>query len=255
MFVPEQFKITNAAAVLSLMQANPFATFISHDADGLIATHLPTLTRRQGETLVVECHLARPNPHWKRLAANPDTESMMIFSGPDAYIRPGWYPSKAEAGKAVPTWNYATVHAYGRAEVIEDGAWLLRHVTELSAQQESPYEMPWQTSDAPASFIVALIRGIVGVRLTVTRVDAKGQDGPEPRHARRARRRRWSRRAQPGRRPRGVGDDAEHAQLACRWNPPSRSASACSFWRCRRDRDWRPSCRAHWRRVRSLAWR
>jgi transcriptional regulator len=177
MFVPEQYKMTDPADVLSLMQANPFAAFISHDSDGLTATHLPTVARREGETLVVECHLARPNPHWKRLAANPEAEAMLIFSGPEAYIRPGWYPSKAEAGKAVPTWNYAIVHAYGRAEVIEDGAWLLRHVTELSAQQESPYQMQWKTSDAPAQFIAALIRGIVGVRFTVSRVDAKAKMG------------------------------------------------------------------------------
>ena len=177
MFVPEQYKMTDPADVLSLMRANPFAAFISHDSDGLTATHLPTVARREGETLVVECHLARPNPHWKRLAASPDAEAMLIFSGPEAYIRPGWYPSKAEAGKAVPTWNYAIVHAYGRVEVIEDGAWLLRHVTELSAQQESPYEMQWKTSDAPAQFIAALIRGIVGVRFTVSRVDAKAKMG------------------------------------------------------------------------------
>jgi transcriptional regulator len=177
MFVPEQFKIADQAEVVSLMQANPFAALVSYDADGLIATHMPTVTRREGETLVVECHLARPNPQWKRLTANPAAEAMMIFTGPEAYIRPGWYPSKAEGGKAVPTWNYAIVHAYGRAEVIEDGAWLLRHVTELSAQQESPYEMQWKTSDAPAQFIAALIRGIVGIRVTVSRVDAKAKMG------------------------------------------------------------------------------
>ena len=161
MFVPEQYRISEPAEVLSLMRANPFAALISHDSDGLIATHLPTVTRREGELLVVEFHLARSNPHWKRLAANSDAEAMLIFSGPEAYIRPGWYPSKAEAGKAVPTWNYAIVHAYGRAEVIEDGAWLLRHVTELSAQQESPYEMQWRTSDAPAQFIALFVpRGV-----------------------------------------------------------------------------------------------
>lgn len=169
--------MTDESEVVSLMQANPFAALISHDADGLIATHLPTVTRRDGETLAVECHLARPNPHWKRLAANPDAEAMLIFSGPDAYIRPGWYPSKAEHGKDVPTWNYAIVHAYGRVEVIEDGAWLLRHVTELSAQQESPYQMQWKTSDAPGQFIAALIRSIVGVRVTISRIDAKAKMG------------------------------------------------------------------------------
>lgn len=177
MYVPAPFKVTEQSDVLALMKANPFAALISHDAEGLTATHLPTVTRQEGDALIVECHVARPNPHWKRLAANPDAEALMIFSGPDAYIRPGWYPSKAEGGKTVPTWNYATVHAYGRVEIMQDGAWLSRHVAELSEQQESPYEMPWKTSDAPAQYIAALIRGIVGIRFSVSRVEAKAKMG------------------------------------------------------------------------------
>ncbi len=177
MHVPASFKMTEQSDVLALMKANPFTALVSHDADGLTATHLPTVARQASETLVVEGHLARPNPHWKRLAANPDAEVMMIFAGPDAYIRPGWYPSKAEGGKAVPTWNYATVHAYGCAEIIQDGAWLLRHVGELSEQQESPYEMPWKTSEAPEQYIAALIRGIVGIRVSVSRIEAKAKMG------------------------------------------------------------------------------
>jgi len=177
MYVPDLFKMTEQSDVLALMKANPFAALISHDAEGLNATHLPTVARQDGEGLVVECHIARANPHWKRLAANPGADAMMIFSGPEAYIRPGWYPSKAEGGKVVPTWNYAIVHAYGRAEIIEDGAWLLRHVTELSAQQESPYELPWKTGDAPEQYLAAMVRGIVGVRVSVSRVDAKAKMG------------------------------------------------------------------------------
>jgi transcriptional regulator len=177
MYVPDTFKMTERSDVLALMKANPFAALVSHDADGLMATHLPTVTRQEGDALIIECHFARPNPHWKRLAAAPEAEAMMIFSGPDAYIRPGWYPSKAEHGKDVPTWNYAIVHAYGRPEIMQDGDWLLRHVTELSAQQESPYEMPWKPSDAPAQFIAALVRGIVGLRFSVTRIDAKAKMG------------------------------------------------------------------------------
>ncbi|HET6621886.1 MAG TPA: FMN-binding negative transcriptional regulator, partial [Dongiaceae bacterium] len=140
------------------MAANPFAILISNDGDGLMATHMPTLVKQNGEAIVIECHLARPNGHWKRLAANPDAEPLMIFSGPHAYIRPSWYPSKAETGKVVPTWNYAAVHAYGRVQVIEDGAWLLRHVTELTAQQETPCELPWSPGDAPEQYIAALLR-------------------------------------------------------------------------------------------------
>jgi transcriptional regulator len=177
MYVPASFKMTEPSDVLALMRANPFAALISHDAEGLTATHLPTVARQDGDKLVVVCHIARGNPHWKRLAANPATDAMMIFTGPEAYIRPGWYPSKAEGGKVVPTWNYAIVHAYGRTEIIEDGAWLLRHVTELSAQQESPYEVQWKTSDAPEQYLAAMIRGIVGVRVSISRVDAKAKMG------------------------------------------------------------------------------
>jgi len=177
MYVPASFKMTEPSDALALMRANPFAALISHDAEGLTATHLPTVARQDGDKLVVECHIARGNPHWKRLAANPATDAMMIFTGPEAYIRPGWYPSKAEGGKVVPTWNYAIVHAYGRTEIIEDGAWLLRHVTELSAQQESPYEVQWKTSDAPEQYLAAMIRGIVGVRVSISRVDAKAKMG------------------------------------------------------------------------------
>ena len=177
MYVPEHYKMTDLTDALALMRANPFAALVSHDVDGLVATHMPTVTKRDGEKLTIDCHFARPNPHWKRLAANPDAEAMMIFAGPDAYMRPGWYPSKAEDGKVVPTWNYAIVHAYGRAEIIEDGVWLLNHVTELTAQQESPYAAPWKPGDAPAQYIAALIRGIVGIRFTVARVDAKAKLG------------------------------------------------------------------------------
>lgn len=175
MYVPDQFKIATLSETLDVMRANPFAALVSADAEGLIGSHLPTVVKQDGDNVVIECHLARGNPHWRRLAGAG--EVMMIFSGPDAYIRPGWYPSKAEHGKQVPTWNYAIVHAYGRADIIEDGAWLLRHVDEISRQQESPYEMPWSTGDAPPGFIAALTRGIVGLRVSVTRFDAKAKMG------------------------------------------------------------------------------
>ena len=175
MYVPEQFKIADLADTLAIMRGNPFAALVSHDAAGLMATHLPTIVKSDGDKVTIEGHLARGNSHWRRLAAAPGGEVMMIFGGPDAYIRPGWYPSKAETGKSVPTWNYAIVHAYGRAQIIEDGAWLLRHVEELSRQQESPYETPWSTGDAPEGYIAAMARGIVGLSVEVIRMDAKAK--------------------------------------------------------------------------------
>ena len=176
MYVPDIYKTTDPSEALALMRANPFAALISHDAEGLTATHMPTLARQVGDAVVIECHMARPNGHWRRLAKS-GVESLMIFSGPDAYMRPGWYPSKAETGKVVPTWNYAIIHAYGTIETIQDGEWLLRHVTELTAQQESAYEMPWKPGDAPEQFIAALIRGIVGIRFSVSRIEAKAKLG------------------------------------------------------------------------------
>ncbi|HXV32140.1 MAG TPA: FMN-binding negative transcriptional regulator [Sinorhizobium sp.] len=177
MYVPSQFRIAEVAEMLDLMRGNPFAALVSHDAEGIVASHLPTLVQRDGDAISIEAHLARGNPHWRRLAAAPEAEVLMIFSGPDAYIRPGWYPSKAEHGKDVPTWNYAIVHAYGRAEIVDDGAWLLRHVSELSQQQESPYEMPWKTADAPAGYIEKMTRGILGLKVTVTRLEGKAKMG------------------------------------------------------------------------------
>ena len=115
--------------------------------------------------------MARPNPQWRSFA--PDADALMIFQGPEAYIRPGWYPSKAEHDKVVPTWNYAVVHAYGRLEVVQDQAWLLAHVSELTQQQEAPYAAPWSTTDAPENYLAMMARGIIGLKFAITRLEGK----------------------------------------------------------------------------------
>jgi len=173
MYTPAHFKIEDAAEVHALMRAHPFAILVTHGADGLTATHLPTVLKVDGASPLgrIECHLARPNPQWKTFAAG--TEALMIFHGVEAYIRPGWYPSKAEHGKAVPTWNYAAVHAYGPLRVMNDKAWLLAHVGELSDQQEAPYAAPWSTADAPQSYLEVMARGIVGLTLEIARLEGK----------------------------------------------------------------------------------
>ena len=173
MYIPAQFKVEDTGAAHALMRANPFAILITQGSEGMIATHLPTVLKTEGAEAFgrIECHLARPNPQWKSFAG--DAETLMIFQGPEAYIRAGWYPSKAEHGKVVPTWNYAVVHAYGRLETVQDPAWLLAHVSELTDQQEMPYDAKWATSDAPDSYLAVMARGIVGLRLSITRLEAK----------------------------------------------------------------------------------
>ena len=171
MYRPDHFRVDDLKEMHALMRARPFASLVSAGADGLFASHLPTVLKDEGAFGVIECHLAGANPHWSDLAEGK--EALMIFQGPEAYITPNWYPSKARHGKVVPTWNFAAVHAYGRPEVMRDRDWLLRHVTELTVQQERGEARPWQTSDAPAAFIEAMLRGIVGFRFPIGRLEGK----------------------------------------------------------------------------------
>ena len=171
MYVPDHFRVEDRAQMHALMRGRPFAALVSAGASGLYGSHLPTVLKDEGEYGTIECHLSRANPHWRDLAQGG--EALMIFTGPEGYITPNWYPTKAESGKVVPTWNYAIVHAYGRPEVKDDREWLRRHVGELTDQQEKSEAHPWKLSDAPDSYIDVMTRGIVGFRFTITRLQGK----------------------------------------------------------------------------------
>ena len=105
MYRPEHFRVEDVVRMHALMRARPFASLVSNGSTGLCASHLPTVLKDEGSYGVIECHLARANPHWKDVASG--NEALMIFQGPEGYITPNWYPSKAQHGKVVPTWNYA----------------------------------------------------------------------------------------------------------------------------------------------------
>jgi transcriptional regulator len=171
MYLPDHFCVDDVPQMHGLMRARPFAALVSGGATGLYASHLPTVLKDEGPYGVIECHLARPNPHWRDLADG--NEAMMIFQGPEGYITPNWYPSKAQTGKVAPTWNFAVVHAYGRPEVVTEKDWLLRHVTDLTAQQEKSETKPWAPSDAPSTYIDVMLHGIVGIRFPITRLEGK----------------------------------------------------------------------------------
>jgi transcriptional regulator len=212
MYQPEHFRIDDLKQMHALMRARPLATLVSAGSAGLYATHLPTVLKGIGAFGLIECHLARANPHWKDLAAG--NEALMIFQGPESYITPNWYPSKADHGKVVPTWDYAVVHAYGRPEVREDKDWLRRHVTELTAQQESSEAKPWAVTDAPESYIQVMLRGIIGFHFAITRLEGKWKMSQN--------------RMAPDRDgvvkglgTRGMGEDLEVAELVSRQVKPS----------------------------------
>ena len=125
--------------------------------------------------------MARGNDIWRALT--PQTPSVVVFNGPQAYITPGWYPGKGVDGKVVPTWNYVAVHAYGALRIVDDAEWLRRLVTRLTDVHESVSAVPWKVTDAPDAFIDQMLKGIVGVELAITRLEGKwklSQNRPEP---------------------------------------------------------------------------
>ena len=171
MYLPDKFVVRDVSELHALMRARRFAALVSAGPAGLYASHLPTVLKQEDSHGVIECHLARANPHCQELGAVG--EALMIFQGPESYITPNWYQTKADSGKVVPTWNYAVVHAYGRPEVKDDVEWLRRHVGELTAQQEQSEAKPWAVTDAPERYIDVMLRGIVGFRFVITRLEGK----------------------------------------------------------------------------------
>lgn len=145
------------------------ATLVSHGEHGLLATHLPVLVdTHEGEFGTVFGHLACANRQWQDLERGG--EALLVFQGADAYVSPGYYPSKLENPKVVPTWNYVAVHAHGPVEVIHDPVPLLEIVSRLTDMHEQSRAAPWKVADAPADYIDGMLRAIVGIRLPITRI-------------------------------------------------------------------------------------
>ncbi|MBR0831448.1 FMN-binding negative transcriptional regulator [Bradyrhizobium manausense] len=180
MYTPPAFRDDDVKNIRATIRAARLANLVTATADGPLATPLPLfLDESEGEHGVLYGHMARANSHWR---ASPIGEALAIFMGPEAYVTPSWYATKQETGKVVPTWNYIAVHAYGPVEFFEDSERLLDAVTRLTNLHEGARATPWAVSDAPADFIAAQLRGIVGVRIPVTRFEGKrkmSQNRPE----------------------------------------------------------------------------
>ncbi len=171
MYTPPAFKEDDPSELRRIMREVRLATFVTATAEGLVATPLPLfLDEAEGEFGVLHGHMARANPQW---TLAPLGEAMVIFSGPDAYVTPSWYAAKREHGKVVPTWNYLAVHAYGPVEFYDDEDRLRAVVSRLTDLHEKPRADAWAVSDAPEAFIKAQLRGIVGVRIPITRIEGK----------------------------------------------------------------------------------
>lgn len=172
MYQPPHFREDRLEVQHALMRAHPLGTLVTAGAGGLMANHVPMILDADGSGPgVLRCHLARANPQWRDLAAG--AEALVIFQGPQAYVTPSWYETKRETHKVVPTWNYAVVHAWGAPRVVEDEAWLADQIAALTRAHEAARPEPWAVSDAPAPFVAAQLRGIVGVEIPIARIEGK----------------------------------------------------------------------------------
>ncbi len=172
MYIPSQFEQPDIEVMHELIRNRPLATVVTLDSNGINANHIPLHLSSTPEPFgVLRGHVARANPLWRELAA--DVETLAIFHGPDAYISPSWYATKQEAGKVVPTWNYAVVHAYGSLRVIDDVAWVRAQLEALTQHNEAAFPEPWAVSDAPEDFTEKLIGAVVGIELVITRLIGK----------------------------------------------------------------------------------
>jgi transcriptional regulator len=173
LYEPPAFREDRPEVLRGLIRAARLALLASNGPDGVPdVTHLPlTLVVEEGEQGTLYGHVARANPHWRRLAEAG--RALAVFRGAEAYVSPDWYPSKAEHHRVVPTWNYEAVHAEGPISVVEDPEALHALVSRLTAQHEAGRARPWSVADAPAAFVAGQLRGIVGLALRVERLSGK----------------------------------------------------------------------------------
>lgn len=170
MYIPSSNRIDDDDEIRRFVAATRSAEFVTVGSDGTpVATLLPIMW--EGD--VVVAHMAKANPQWKSIA--PGSPALLISTGPEAYISPSWYAAKAEHGRVVPTWNYIAVHLSGTVRVHEDRAWLRDVVTRLTGVHENVRSEPWRVSDAPERYIDGQLGGIVGLEITVTRVEGKAK--------------------------------------------------------------------------------
>ena len=167
MYNPKHFQSDDTGELQALMRQHNFATLITQHEGAPFASHLPFMldtTRGQYGTLIA--HLARPNPQWRDLAAGQ--AALVIFQGPHAYVTPSWY----SAALSVPTWNYAVVHAYGTARIVEDRDELYAMLKALVATHEAGFDQPWPM-DLPTSYMDNMMRGVVGFEIPIARLEGK----------------------------------------------------------------------------------
>lgn len=171
MYLPKHFEETRVETLHELIRTHPLGALVALGPGGLDANHVPfEVDPGPAPFGTLRAHVARANPVWKEAAG---AEVLVLFQGPEIYISPSWYPTKQETARVVPTWNYAVVHAHGRLRAVEDRDWLRAFVTRLTDRHEEGRPDPWKVTDAPADYVEAMLGGIVGLEIPLTRLVGK----------------------------------------------------------------------------------
>ncbi|MEH7418947.1 FMN-binding negative transcriptional regulator [Neobacillus drentensis] len=165
MYIPKHFKIDDEGKIYDFIEKYSFATLFSQHNGEPYATHLPLILNKSENTLYG--HFARPNEQWKDAE---NQQILVIFQGPHSYISPSWY----ETMKAVPTWNYVSIHVYGKMEIIENQKVIVDSLNDMVKKYESPTS-PYNLSDVDPSFIEGMSKGIVAFRIHITKIEAKAK--------------------------------------------------------------------------------
>jgi len=180
-YVPEHFREDRIDVLHEAIRRIALGTLVTLGEAGLVASHVPMLVDAEPRPLGrLTGHIARANPQWR--THRPEVDALAVFTGPEAYITPAWYETKRQTGKVVPTWNYVAVHATGRLRFFDDAESLRRIVTRLTNTHEASRTEPWRVTDAPADFVDAMLKAIIGFELTLVALEGKwkmSQNRPE----------------------------------------------------------------------------
>lgn len=176
MYLPRVNQENDISVLHDLICAKPFGAWTTLKDGQIEINHLPfVLEKNRGEYGTLVGHIARANQIWKGFSTELD--SAVIFQGEHGYISPNWYPSKAQHGKAVPTWNYITVHAYGVPQLFEQPDRLFAHLNTLTNIHEGSQSTPWSVSDAPANYIDKMLKALIGIEIPITKLQGKWKLG------------------------------------------------------------------------------
>jgi transcriptional regulator len=174
MYIPRAYRLDDPHAITGVIEANSFGLLVTATGDEPVATHLPFMfdpDRGQSGTLV--SHMARANPQWQEFARYSDGGlALAIFAGPHAYVSPTWY---GDGQPAVPTWNYVTVHAYGRPRILDEPAAVRALLERLVATNEAGLDPPWRVDSQDEGYLERMMRGIVAFQIPVERFEAKAK--------------------------------------------------------------------------------